>query len=100
MGNQHNWQTDGGEINFFEPNWSDESKVGPTVLVGAWLEEPRDVPPPPLAIYLAVWDDGYEEMYVVPPNFDPNDILPIGPWKMQDPSLKSIGYATSFNVVP
>jgi hypothetical protein len=86
------------EVSFFEPRWADDSRTAPTLLLGAWLEKPRDVPPAPTAIYLAIWDADYQEMCVVPPNFDPNAILPIGPWKMQDPSLSSIGHATSFKI--
>ena len=65
--------------------------------------DPRDATS---VTYIAIWAQGgfkesagYQEMAVIPPQFDPQNPLPmIGAWKALDPTLKSIGHTTGFMV--
>ena len=98
-----------GDDRMFDADWAGVATTPPALIVGIWLEQPRATPPPPEAIYLAIWPEGgydegtYQEMALVPRGWDSNDPLPyIGHWKQNDPSLKSIGNVSgaTFKVEP
>lgn len=98
-----------GDDLLFEADWVGSASKPTATVVGTWLDRPRPTPPPPRAIYLAVWPDGdydegtYQEMALVPDGWSSNDPLPyIGHWKQSDPSLSSIGSVSgaTFKVEP
>lgn len=82
----------------FVPRWAGDATKAPTTLIGV-----RGSAGP---TYLAIWANGgyqesagYQEMALVPPNFDHNAPLDLpGRWKRLDSSLSSIGWTKGFAV--
>ncbi len=104
-----------GDDLLFKADWVGTTSKPPAAIVDIWLDGPRPTPPPPRAIYLAVWPDGGlsegpklhigtpQEMALVPDGWKQNDPLPyIGHWKQRDRSLQTIGSVprAMFQVVP
>ena len=83
-----------GDVEFFTPEWADNSREAPAVLIGCRTLSSHK------PTYLAVWDTGSaREMYFVAPDYATRSTPPmVGAWKMRDNSLTSVGSVTSFAV--